>query len=106
MRERRQEAGEILVHAKPPVNDDIVYIHVSAEGHIDGRLQRREFVQGYKPKELAGAMRTAIAWTTSSSVVAVIEMVREETLPTSGFLKQEDIPFKAFMNTRMGAHYS
>lgn len=106
MRERRQEAGEILVHAKPPVNDDIVYIHVSAEGHKDGRLQRREFVQGYKPKELAGAMRTAIAWTTSSSAVAVIEMVRDGVLPTSGFLKQEDIPFEAFMKTRTGAHYA
>ncbi|NNE88212.1 MAG: L-lysine dehydrogenase [Silicimonas sp.] len=106
MRERREEAGEILVHAKPPVNDDIVYIHVSAEGHKDGRLQRREFVQGYKPKLLAGEMRTAIAWTTSSSVVAVIEMVRDGALPTSGFLRQEEIPFEAFMKTNTGAHYS
>ncbi len=32
MRERRELAGEILTHAKPPVDDDVVYVHVSAEG--------------------------------------------------------------------------
>ena len=102
MRERRQEAGEILVHAKPPVDDDIVYIHVSAEGMTDGRLNRREFVRAYKPMELAGKPRTAIAWTTASSVVAIIEMARDGDLPATGFLKQEDVPLKAFLAKKAG----
>ncbi len=106
MRDRRQEAGEILVHAKPPVDQDIVYIHVSAEGQIRGRPMRKEFVKGYKPLELAGAMRTAIAWTTSSSVVAIVEMVRDGTLPAKGFLKQEDVPLDAFLKTETGGHYA
>ena len=105
MRERREIAGEILTHAKPPVDDDIVYIHVSAEGLIDGRLQRREFVRGYKPIDIAGAQHTAIAWTTAGSVVAVIEMVRDGTLPDHGFLKQEDIPLDAFLATETGGLY-
>ena len=106
MRERREEAGEILVNAKPPVRDDIVYVHVSAEGMIDGRLERREFVRGLKPVEFCGKQRTAIAWTTASSVVAVIEMVRDGVLPQTGFLKQEDIPLEAFLNTSNGAQYA
>lgn len=106
MRDRREEAGEILVNAKPPVSDDIVYIHVSAEGMIDGRLERREFVRGLKPVEIGGKPRTAIAWTTASSVVAVIEMVRDGILPNTGFLKQEDIPLAAFLNTSNGARYA
>ena len=105
MRERRQQAGEILINAKPPVDDDIVYVHVSAEGLIEGKLQRKEFVRGYKPLELAGTLRTAIAWTTSSSVVAVIEMVFDGTLPGSGFLKQEDIPLSTFLKTETGKNY-
>jgi len=105
MRDRREEAGEILVKAKPPVEDDIVYIHVSAEGHIDGRLQRREFVRELKPIEIAGRSRTAIAWTTASSAVAVIEMARDGALPRRGFLKQEDIPLGNFLQTRNGARY-
>jgi saccharopine dehydrogenase (NAD+, L-lysine-forming) len=106
MRERRKEAGEILVNAKPPVNDDVVYIHVSAEGRVEGRLFRKEFVRAYYPLEIAGIERTAIAWTTASSVVAVIEMVRDDKLPRQGFLKQEDIPLDTFLATRTGAHYN
>ncbi len=105
MRERRAEAGEILVNAKPPVNDDVVYIHVSAEGTAEGKLSRKEFVRAYYPITIAGIDRTAIAWTTASSVVAVIEMVRDGKLPRQGFLKQEEIPLDAFLATRTGAHY-
>lgn len=106
MRERRALAGEVLTHAKPPVDDDVVYVHVSAEGEIDGRLGRREFVRAYYPIELAGSPRTAIAWTTSASVVAVIEMVRSGALPRRGFLKQEEIPLDAFLKTRTGRRFA
>jgi len=102
MRERRGLAGEILTNAKPPVNDDIVYVHVSAEGMLDERLQRREFVRAYRPIELAGGTQTAIAWTTSASVVAVIEMVRDGVLPQRGFLKQEEVPLSRFLATTTG----
>jgi len=102
LRERRDLAGEILTNAKPPVNDDVVYVHVSAEGKLDGRLARREFVRAYRPIELAGGMQTAIAWTTSASVVAVIEMVRDGALPQRGFLKQEEIPLAKFLMTTTG----
>ena len=106
MRDRREEAGQILVNAKPPVEDDIVYIHVSAEGTVGGRLGRREFVRALTPVEIAGVQRTAIAWTTASSVVAVIEMVREGMLPGQGFLRQEDIPLSDFLATRNGSRYA
>ncbi len=106
MRENREEAGRILVNAKPPVEDDIVYIHVSTEGEIDGRLARKEFVRGYRPVEIAGGKQTAIAWTTAGSVVAVIEMVRDGTLPNQGFLKQEDIALEAFLATTTGRLYN
>ncbi|MCY6381280.1 saccharopine dehydrogenase family protein [Hoeflea prorocentri] len=106
MRERRELAGEILVHAKPPVDHDVVYVHVASEGEIDGRLARKEFVRGYRPLEISGADRTAIAWTTAGSVVAVIEMVRDGILPQCGFLRQEDIPLDAFLRTRTGALYA
>jgi len=103
MREDRQKAGEILINAKPPVDQDVVYVHVAAEGQIDGKLARKEFVGAYKPLEIAGESRTAIAWTTAGSVVAVIEMVRDGKLPASGFLKQEDIPLDGLLATRTGS---
>ncbi len=106
MREDRAKAEEILVNAKPPVNDDVVYVHVSAEGKINGKLAREEFVRAYYPLELAGRPRPAIAWTTASSVVAVIEMVRDGKLPDRGFLKQEDIPLDALLSSSTGAAFN
>jgi saccharopine dehydrogenase-like NADP-dependent oxidoreductase len=102
MRERRKEAGEILVYAKPPVDQDIVYLHVSAEGLIDGQLRREEFVRSYRPILIRGSQRTAIAWTTASSAVAVVELVRDGHLPQQGFVKQEEIDFDAFAETSGG----
>jgi saccharopine dehydrogenase-like NADP-dependent oxidoreductase len=106
MRENRAEAGRILTNAKPPVEDDVVYVHVAAEGWSDGQLRRREFVRAYYPLEIGGKYRTAIAWTTSASVVAVIEMVRGGALPAQGFLKQEEIPLAPYLATRTGNYYA
>ena len=106
MRERRELAGDILVNAKPPVDDDVVYVHVSAEGDIEGQLQRHEFVRSFKPLDIGGQTRTAIAWTTAGSVVSVIEMVRDGKLPARGFLKQEDIKLSEFLKTPTGSLYA
>lgn len=102
----RKTAGEILVNAKPPVNDDVVYVHAAVEGLKDGELSRDEFVKAYYPLEIAGERWRAISWTTAASVCAVVEMVANRTLPTSGFLKQEEIPFEAFMETQNGSLYA
>ena len=106
MRERRDEAGRILTNAKPPVQDDVVYVHVASEGEADGRLQRIEYVRAFRPRIIDGAHATAIAWTTAGSVVAVIEMVRQGVLGPRGFVKQEEIPFDLFTATRDRAHCS
>jgi saccharopine dehydrogenase-like NADP-dependent oxidoreductase len=105
MRERREEAGQILVHAKPPVDDDVVYVHVATEGISESKPERKEFVRAYRPLEIAGKHRTAISWTTSASVVAVIEMVRDGKLPQQGFIKQEDIGLEDFLATNTGSLY-
>lgn len=106
MRERRALAGEILTHAKPPVDDDVVYLHVSAEGIREGALRRTEFVRAYLPIEIAGSSRTAIAWTTSASAVAVIELVRDGLLPDRGFIRQEAIALAPFLRTVAGRWFA
>ncbi|GMQ96058.1 MAG: saccharopine dehydrogenase NADP-binding domain-containing protein [Gammaproteobacteria bacterium] len=105
MREKRDLAGEILTYAKPPVDDDVVQLHVSAEGLRDGDLQRQEFVRSYYPREISGERWTAIAWTTSASACAVIELVRDGRLPSMGFIKQEDIPLDDFLKSQTGRLY-
>ena len=106
MREDRAAAGKILTHAKPPVDDDVVYVHVAAEGWVEGRLARKEFVRAYYPIEIKGKARTAIAWSTAASVVAVIEMARAGALPPKGFIKQETIPLERFIEAGAGRLYA
>jgi hypothetical protein len=47
-------------------------------------------VHTYRPADIAGERRRAIAWTASAD--AVVEMVRDSKLPARGFLRQENIP--------------
>lgn len=105
MREDRELAGRILKNAKPPVDEDVVHVHVSAEGSQQGRLNRHEFVRSYYPVEIDGRMWRAIAWTTASSVCAVIEMVSAGVLPDKGFLRQEAVSLEDFFRTENGARY-
>jgi len=105
MHENREEAGRILVNAKPPVNDDVVYVHAAVEGKKLGQLCREEFVKAYYPMEIGGRLWRAISWTTAASVSAVLELVAGGALPASGFLKQEDIPLRAFLETKSGSRY-
>jgi len=106
MADNREEAGRILVNAKPPVNEDVVYVHAAVEGHRDGQLFREEFVKAYDPIEIAGRTWRAISWTTAASVSAVVEMVAAGTLPCAGFLKQEEISFADFLKTKSGSLYA
>lgn len=106
MNKRRTEAGDILVNAKPPVNDDVVYVHAAVEGWINDNLQRKEFVRAYYPEEIDGEMYRAISWTTAAGICAVIEMVSNGSLPSTGFIKQEDVPFDKFLETKPGQMYA
>jgi saccharopine dehydrogenase-like NADP-dependent oxidoreductase len=105
LREDRKKAGEILVNAKPPVNDDVVYVHASAEGLQKGILVREEFVNAYRPLVIAGRRWRAISWTTAASACAVIELVSNGSLPDKGFIKQEEIALDKFMDTSNGRLY-
>jgi saccharopine dehydrogenase-like NADP-dependent oxidoreductase len=102
MRDRRELAGEILTNAKPPVDEDVVYMHVASEGMAHGHLRRVEYVKAFRPIDVAGQRNRAIAWTTAGSAAAVIELVRNGTLPQKGFLKQENVPLDAFLATPTG----
>lgn len=110
MKDNRKLAGEILVNAEPPVNDDVVYVHAAVEGFkkLKGskkELYRDEFVRSYYPKEIGGQMWRAISWTTACSICAIVEMVSKGTLPKKGYIKQEDISLENFLNTENGRYY-
>ncbi|WP_375000270.1 saccharopine dehydrogenase family protein [Aeromicrobium sp. CTD01-1L150] len=102
LRERRDEVGQILVDAKPPVNDDVVYLHAAVEGTQDGQPFRENYVRGYLPIEIDGRTWRAISWTTAASAVSVVELVADGVLPSAGFVRQEDIRLTDLFGTVSG----
>jgi len=105
LRDRRDLVGQLLVDAKPPVNDDIVYLHAAVEGVKDGQPFRENYVRGYKPIDIGGRTWRAISWTTAASIVSVVELVADGRLPQSGFIKQEDIALADLFATTAGARF-
>jgi len=107
LRDRRELAGEILVDAKPPVDDDVVYVHAAVEGRGNGgQLFRKQYVRAYQPLEINGRVWRAISWTTAASAAAVVELVADGRLPQTGFIKQEDISFDDLLSTKNGALFA
>jgi saccharopine dehydrogenase-like NADP-dependent oxidoreductase len=111
MKKDRKKAGEILVNSKPPVMDDVVYVHAAVEGikkrpkvYNEGTY-REEFVNAYYPLRIGDRVWRAISWTTAASVVGVVEMVAKKQLPQEGFIKQEDISLETFLKTQTGKLY-
>ncbi|MBO9637971.1 MAG: saccharopine dehydrogenase NADP-binding domain-containing protein [Siphonobacter aquaeclarae] len=105
LKNRRELAEEILTEAKPPVRDDVVYVYAVVEGYQDTHLAREEFYRAYHPRTINGKEWRAISWTTAGSIAAVVEMVAEGRLPQKGFLKQEEIPLDAFLQTPTGSFF-
>jgi saccharopine dehydrogenase (NAD+, L-lysine-forming) len=99
---RRESAVRLLADAYPPVRDDLVIVYAAAEGTSEGRPAREEFVRVYRPRIVAGAARTAIAWTTAAGAVGMVELLAEGSLANTGFVCQEDVPLTAFFATSAG----
>ncbi|MDG1652042.1 MAG: saccharopine dehydrogenase C-terminal domain-containing protein [Flavobacteriaceae bacterium] len=103
LKDDKEQLERILSNAKPPVEEDVVYVYAVAEGWQKETLSRKEYYKAFYPMEIQGKKWRAISWTTAASIVAVIEMVAAKTLPQKGFLKQEEIPFDKFLKTPTGS---
>lgn len=105
MKEDKQQLEDILKAAKPPVKEDVVYVYAVVEGWKGENLFRNEYLRAFHPIEIDGQHWRAISWTTAASLAAVIEMVANGSLPDKGFIKQEEIPFDAFLETKNGQFF-
>lgn len=105
LKNKRELIEQILTEAKPPVQEDVVYVYAVVEGWKGDHLEREEFYRAYHPIEIDGQHWRAISWTTAASIAAVVEMVAAGSLPQRGFIRQEDIPLDKFLDTANGSFY-
>jgi saccharopine dehydrogenase-like NADP-dependent oxidoreductase len=95
----------ILTEAKPPVQEDIVYVYAVIEGWKKSTLKREEYYKAFTPITIDGQQWRAISWTTAASLCAVIELVAKKKLPQKGFIKQEEINFGDLLSTSYGMYF-
>ncbi|MFC5605695.1 saccharopine dehydrogenase family protein [Variovorax soli] len=104
--ERRDLLRQVLEHAVPHSRDDVVIVFAAASGLRAGRFEQESRLARIYGGELRGKARTAIELCTAAGVVGVLELLQQGKLPARGFVRQEQVPLRDFLATRVGHHYA
>lgn len=102
---RRGVLADILEAAIPVTDQDVVLVFVSVSGTRGGVLAQETFARKVYAAEVEGRRLSAIQLTTAAGICTMADLVREEKLPTSGFVRQEDCALEEFLANRFGSLY-
>ena len=95
----------ILENAVPKTLQDVVLIYVSVTGKQGGSLFEENYVKKFYRKEIASRLWSAIQVTTASGLCAVADQILQSSAPPKGFVTQESIKYKDFLENRFGSYY-
>jgi saccharopine dehydrogenase-like NADP-dependent oxidoreductase len=101
LRERLDLAVDLLEHALPRTQEDVVLVDCIADGRVDGRLVQHRATFRVDPIALHGRHLTAIEAATASSVCTAIDLIvhaQGQRLP--GLFLHESLPLDAFLANR------
>lgn len=105
LRERRQLLKEILENALPRTLQDVVIIFCTATGMRDGQRVQLWDARKVYHQQHGDEVWSAIQITTAAGICAAVDMHVNGQLPTSGFVRQEQVEFPTFLANRFGKHY-
>ncbi|TAJ68592.1 MAG: saccharopine dehydrogenase family protein [Phenylobacterium sp.] len=106
LRNRRDVLKDILENSVPATMQDVVIVFVTVSGMKKGHLMQETYVNKVFSQEIGGELKSAIQITTAGAICAVLDMLTDGSLPTEGFIRQEDIPLHAFLANRFGRYYA
>jgi saccharopine dehydrogenase-like NADP-dependent oxidoreductase len=102
LRDRRYVLKDILEHAVPTTLQDVVIIFVTVSGRKKGQLVQESYANKIYSRDVDGRTLSAIQVTTGASICTVLDLLASHKLQQSGFVRQEDIPLKSFLENRFG----
>ena len=106
LRDRRELLKDILDNALPHTGQDVVVIMVSVSGMRDGRLEQETWANRIHHRNIDGRPWSAIRLTTAAGACAALDLLAQGKLPGTGFIRQEDIPFRDFIRNRFGRYFA
>ncbi len=104
--ERRAILKDILESAIPVTYQDVVITFCTVSGERDGNLVQMTDARKIYHQDINGEHWSAIQVTTAGGICAVVDLFVSGQLPESGFVRQEDVDFDAFIANRFGQYYA
>jgi saccharopine dehydrogenase-like NADP-dependent oxidoreductase len=105
LRDRREVLKDILENAVPITYQDVVVIFCTVTGWRKGRFVQKSEARKIYQQTIGGEVWSAIQITTAAAICATVDLHVAGKLPRSGFVKQEEIDYAAFLANRFGKHY-
>ncbi len=106
LRDRRNVLKDLLEHAVPTTLQDVVIIFVTVSGRKNGELVQETYANKIYSRDVDGRTLSAIQITTAAAMCAVLDLLSAGVLPQHGFIRQEDISLKVFLENRFGRVYA
>jgi saccharopine dehydrogenase-like NADP-dependent oxidoreductase len=105
LEQRRELLKDVMEAAIPITFQDVVVIFCTVTGWRRGQYVQKSDARKIYPRELGGEIWSAIQITTAAAVCAALDLFLQGTVSGTGFVRQEQIDFEAFIANRFGAWY-
>ncbi|MBH0182529.1 MAG: saccharopine dehydrogenase family protein [Nitrospira sp.] len=103
LNEDRETLKRVLERAIPQTLQDVVLIYASVTGTKNGSLFEENYVKKIYPQCIKGRLWSAIQVTTASSACCVMDLVLDRPSQYPGFITQESVSLKEFLDNDFGA---
>ena len=103
LNEDRDTLKRVLERAVPQTLQDVVLVYASVTGKNKDGFFEENYVKKVYPQCIKGKLWSAIQVTTASSVCGVMDLVLKNSSQYHGFVTQESILLKDFLNNELGA---
>lgn len=105
LKDRRPLLKDIFEASLPLTYQDVVLIFINVSGIRKGQLVQESYANKVYNHTLNGQLWSAIQITTAAGICAVLDLQAAGKLPSSGFVRQEDVLFDDFINNRFGQYF-
>jgi saccharopine dehydrogenase-like NADP-dependent oxidoreductase len=103
--ERRELLKDVLEHALPATQQDVVLVFVTVSGYRGGQFLQESYANKIYGAEVNGIARSAIQITTAAGICTMLDLLAAGVLPQRGFVRQEEVSLATFLSNRFGTAY-
>lgn len=101
-RDEPDELKRVLERSLPHTFQDVVLLFVTVTGQLGDRYTQTSYVKKVYGDEEGKEKWGAIQLTTAAGICGVLDMHAHGAIKKSGFVRQEEVPYTAFIENRFG----